>query len=97
VDLIALFPEKDTDRPNLHASLHLPELLLKYGPVHAWWAYPFECLIGHIQQLNTNYIIGVFFLRFLAINHAAQSFGGCYFEDELENTMIDTFLTTSNP
>jgi len=55
---LGAFPGKHRDQPNLHAALHLPELLLKFGPVHAWWAYAFEQLIGHLQQTNTNQKIG---------------------------------------
>lgn len=56
--VLELFPDKHRDKPNLHAALHLPQLLLKFGPVHAWWTYPFERLIGSLQQLNTNKKIG---------------------------------------
>lgn len=50
-----------------HMSLHLPRFLELFGPVHSWWTYPFERLIGHLQHLPTNNKIGksVFFLQFL--------------------------------
>lgn len=41
--------------PNHHMSLHLRECLELFGPVHGWWAYPFERFNGLIQNLNTNY------------------------------------------
>ena len=41
--------------PNHHLSLHLKECLLLFGPVHGWWAFPFERAIGQLQRLSTNY------------------------------------------
>ncbi|KDR72072.1 hypothetical protein GALMADRAFT_41703, partial [Galerina marginata CBS 339.88] len=32
--------------PNQHMALHLAEYLRLYGPVHSWWTFPFERLIG---------------------------------------------------
>ncbi|KAI0752993.1 hypothetical protein C8Q80DRAFT_1217329 [Daedaleopsis nitida] len=40
--------------PNHHLSLHLYECLILFGPIHAWWAFPFERYNGIIQNLNTN-------------------------------------------
>ncbi|PIL31020.1 hypothetical protein GSI_05714 [Ganoderma sinense ZZ0214-1] len=40
--------------PNHHLSLHLRQCLLLFGPVHAWWTFPFERYNGILQQLNTN-------------------------------------------
>ena len=40
--------------PNHHLSLHLRECLLLFGPVHGWWAFPFERYNGLLQNLNTN-------------------------------------------
>ncbi|TFK92434.1 hypothetical protein K466DRAFT_480540 [Polyporus arcularius HHB13444] len=40
--------------PNHHLSLHLRECLELFGPVHAWWAFPFERFNGILQHLNTN-------------------------------------------
>ena len=44
--------------PNHHLSLHLSTCLLLFGPVHGWWAYPFERFNGIIQRLNTNNATG---------------------------------------
>ncbi|KIM42233.1 hypothetical protein M413DRAFT_27028, partial [Hebeloma cylindrosporum] len=44
-----LFP-KYTFLPNHHMALHLAEYLQLYGPVHSWWTFPFECLIGMLQR-----------------------------------------------
>ncbi|KAI9069061.1 hypothetical protein FKP32DRAFT_1560444 [Trametes sanguinea] len=40
--------------PNHHLSLHLKECLELFGPVYAWWAFPFERYNGILQRLNTN-------------------------------------------
>ena len=40
--------------PNHHMSLHLPECLRAFGPVHGWWAFPFERYNGILQQIETN-------------------------------------------
>jgi hypothetical protein len=45
-------------RPNHHACLHLHEFLLRYGPMHGWWMFPFERIIGGLQKTNTNHKIG---------------------------------------
>ncbi|KAG1844677.1 hypothetical protein F4604DRAFT_1596005 [Suillus subluteus] len=44
--------------PNHHATLHIREFLLRYGPMHGWWMFPFERIIGALQKTNTNYKIG---------------------------------------
>ncbi|KAF8801723.1 hypothetical protein BYT27DRAFT_7261832 [Phlegmacium glaucopus] len=35
--------------------LHLAEYLRFYGPVHSWWTFPFECLIGMLQHIPNNF------------------------------------------
>ena len=40
--------------PNHHLALHLAQCLALFGPVHGWWAYPFERYNGMLQRLNTN-------------------------------------------
>lgn len=40
--------------PNHHLSYHLKECLLRFGPVRAWWAYPFERYNGIIARQNSN-------------------------------------------
>ena len=55
--LKTLFPEYSF-RPNHHMALHLREYLVFYGPVHAWWTFPFERMIGMLQRISTNYKAG---------------------------------------
>lgn len=52
-----LFPEMKL-LPNHHNALYLGELLLRFGPVHGWWMFPFERLIGLLQKVNSNKKIG---------------------------------------
>jgi hypothetical protein len=47
-----------TRRPNVHASFHLYDFILLFGPVSSWWCFPFERLIGALQKINTNDKIG---------------------------------------
>ena len=44
--------------PNHHLSLHLVNCLLLFGPVHGWWAYPFERFNGLLGSLNINNLPG---------------------------------------
>lgn len=57
--LLDLYPSIKL-RPNHHAALHLGELLLQFGPVHGWWMFPFERIIGILQKINTNSKMGQF-------------------------------------
>ena len=44
--------------PIHHNALHLSKFLLRFGPVHGWWMFPFERLIGILQKINTNSKMG---------------------------------------
>ena len=46
--------------PNQHMALHLAEYLQLYGPVHSWWTFPFERLIGMLQRIPNNFQNGKF-------------------------------------
>ena len=50
--------------PNQHMALHLAEYLQLYGPVHSWWTFPFERLIGMLQRIPNNFQDGIFFFAF---------------------------------
>ncbi|KAG6327418.1 hypothetical protein ID866_11671 [Astraeus odoratus] len=49
---------KDALIPSHHLSLHLPKCLQIFGPVHGWWAFPFERYNGILQKISTNNRIG---------------------------------------
>jgi len=52
-----LFPNTDL-RTTHHNALFIGEMLLRFGPVHGWWMFPFERVIGLLQQVNTNSKMG---------------------------------------
>ena len=45
-------------RANIHASFHIYDFLRSFGPVMSWWSFPFERLIGTLQNSNNNGRIG---------------------------------------
>jgi len=47
-------PEIDL-HPIHHNALHLDSFLHLFGPMHGWWMFPVERLIGTLQRLNINY------------------------------------------
>ncbi|KAJ7153761.1 hypothetical protein C8R46DRAFT_912426 [Mycena filopes] len=52
--LQTLFPNYEC-HPNHHMALHITECLLLFGPVHGWWTFPFERVIGSLERIPTNY------------------------------------------
>lgn len=40
--------------PNHHMSVHLSDCLERFGPVRAWWSFPFERLMGKILKAGHN-------------------------------------------
>lgn len=84
--LQAIFPELAW-RPNHHASLHIDYFLRRYGPMHGWWMFPFERIIGTLQDTNTNHKIGR--LDTLNIPITDMRTG------ELEKTMLMTFCAAA--
>ncbi len=59
-----LFPDYQL-HPNHHMSLHISEFLLLFGPVHSWWTFPFERLIGTVQRMPNNGKIGEIFPKII--------------------------------
>lgn len=49
-------------RPNHHMALHLYDFLLSFGPIRAWWMFPYERLNGHLQELPHNHRHGMCYL-----------------------------------
>jgi hypothetical protein len=45
--------------PIHHNALHLDRFLRLFGPIHGWWMFPIERLIGMLQKLNINYKPGM--------------------------------------
>ncbi|KAF9521317.1 hypothetical protein CPB83DRAFT_748495, partial [Crepidotus variabilis] len=52
-----LFPDYKL-KPNHHYALHIPDILLAFGPLHGTWAFSMERIIGRLQSLNSNSKIG---------------------------------------
>lgn len=47
------FPDFEL-HPNHHFAFHLRRYLIQYGPMHDWWTFPFERIIGMLQRIPTN-------------------------------------------
>lgn len=43
-----------------HLAFHIYDSLKLFGPVHSWWCFPFERLIGLLQRLPQNHKSGKF-------------------------------------
>ena len=56
-DLTELYPHIGP-RTNHHVSFHIYDFLLLFGPVHSWWCFPFERLVGVLQNLPSNHKFG---------------------------------------
>ena len=39
-------------------AFHIYDFILLFGPIMAWWTFPFERLIGALQKFNTNDHVG---------------------------------------
>ena len=77
-------------RPNHHMALHLSECIKSYGPVHAWWTFPFERLIGLLQRIPTNFQNGKLLPHLLTSPNLTR------FTGQLEETISKSFTTSSN-
>jgi len=75
--------------PNHNMALHLSEYLELYGPVHAWWTFPFERLIGLLQCIPTNFQDGKQSVSFL---HCLTN----WFAGQLEETISTSFTISLN-
>ena len=83
-----LFPDYRL-HPNHHMSLHISEFLLLFGPVHSWWTFPFERLIGTVQRMPNNGKLGKTFPKnYIALSE--QSLG------EMEETIACAYNWSAN-
>lgn len=55
-DLKKVFYDQDSAYfvPNHHAAMHIPNFLRLFGPVHSWWTFSFERLVGVLQRMPSN-------------------------------------------
>ena len=74
-----------------HMAFHIYDFLELFGPVHSWWSFPFERLIGQLQRLPTNHRFGSY--RFMRSNSIVliNSLTG-----QLEGTIHQAFLRAAN-
>lgn len=84
-----LRPDKDL-RPNHHFAVHNGDDLPEQGPMHGWWVYVFERLIGILQKINTNHKIG----EFIVSGYRRIPYQGS--TGQLEITMLKAFCAASN-
>lgn len=55
--LTTLYP--NTQHQSIHhVAFHIYDFLILFGPVHSWWCFPFERLIGHLQRIPHNHRFG---------------------------------------
>ena len=91
-----LFPQYRF-RPNHHMALHLHEYLCRFGPVHSWWTFPFERIIGMLQRIPTNFKIGgsyaLFFYLYLSI---ADRLIRVFHLGQFEHTISESFTRSAN-
>ena len=84
--LAVLHPDIDY-RPNHHMSMHLPHFLQLFGPVWSWWCFPFEWLIGQLQQLLSNHKLGVLLHILVHLSLCLTNISG-----QMESTLLESFL-----
>jgi hypothetical protein len=48
-----LFP--GFSKPSFHTAFHIYDFLVSLGPVHCWWCFPYERLIGRLQRMHHNH------------------------------------------
>lgn len=80
--LFSLYPHTKAQRkrPNVHAAFHIFDFLILFGPVISWWCFPFERLIGTLQKINTDNLIG----------------GEHYFLSQTQKLISSRFVGTDN-
>lgn len=56
--------------PSHHAAFHIYDFLKLFGPIFAWWAFPFERVIGRLQRIPKNHKKGEFMMRVYVVANA---------------------------
>jgi hypothetical protein len=51
--------------PNHHMAQHIYDFLLLFGPARSMWCFPFERLVGRLQEVNTNNKSSKYFIPFI--------------------------------
>ncbi|KAL5499154.1 hypothetical protein ACEPAH_1672 [Sanghuangporus vaninii] len=76
--------------PSMHMATHIPECARRFGSVYSWWTFPFERLIGRLQNIQTSSRTGkqlILTIRTTALTVRCTG--------QFEATMLNTFIATS--
>lgn len=68
-DILKTLYPKMSWQPNHHAALHIGPQLLQFGPMHGWWMFMFERVIGLLQKTNTNFKVGEYIIDCCIVAH----------------------------
>jgi hypothetical protein len=82
-----IFPDYDL-KPIHHYALHIPDILLGFGPLHGTWVFSIERLIGRLQKTDTNSKIGECFPLLITLVKVAAG--------EIEQTALSMFCQRAN-
>lgn len=69
-----------------HMVFHIYDFLLLFGPVHSWWCFPFERLIGQLQCFPHNHKFGMYALQYEACIQLKCHAG------QLESTLLQAYI-----
>ena len=47
---------KEVCTPNMHLHTHLKDCVLDFGPISAFWTFPFECFNGILESFSKNWV-----------------------------------------
>ena len=73
-----------------HMAMHIGDFIRMYGPVHGWWTYPFERVIGMLQRIPVNYKPSMLCLCWYQTSHII------FFLAEYEETIALSWHRSSN-
>ncbi|EGG12644.1 uncharacterized protein MELLADRAFT_86839 [Melampsora larici-populina 98AG31] len=73
--------------PNHHMAIHLADCLERFGPVRAWWSFPFERLMGKILKAGHNNHITELEITFLKQFCRASNLSALIEDDKLPEAL----------
>ncbi|POW11058.1 hypothetical protein PSTT_05571 [Puccinia striiformis] len=83
---LKLFPDCPL-APNHHMSLHIAECLERFGPVRAWWSFPFKRFMGQVVKSCHNNRIGQLETTFLTTFTRASALSALLEEKDLPHSL----------
>ena len=82
---------------NLHLHLHLKDIMLDFGPSHAFWCFPFERYNGILGSYSTNMkAIEVQFMRRFLTSQSVKSLSK-FVDEELSSLLPNNTITSPAP